>query len=310
MRTFFNWFVSLDRVLRGEATQLSTLRSDTIPIPLFGLSFVIILLGMIYGACMGCYSLLRPDGPVYDQVLASTVKVPALFFCTLIVTFPSLYVFNALVGSRLSLSAVLKLLIAAGGVNLAVLSSLGPVVAFFSVSTTSYSFMVILNVIVFAVAGLLGLSFLLQTLHRLSVQDQMEEWRLRSERARQFETPQKPEGAELPVLEATTEEATAPASEIAPAGQSSVAAAPLEPPAYRPDDPHGALDRLQGQMLGAPVKAVFRIWLIVFGLVGAQMSWLLRPFIGSPDAPFQWLRPRGGNFFESVYHVIQNLISP
>src|SRR5947199_302216 len=52
---------------------------------------------------------------------------------------------------------------------LAVLSSLGPIFAFFSVSTTSYSFMILVNVVVFAVSGLLGLVFLLQTLHRLSV---------------------------------------------------------------------------------------------------------------------------------------------
>ena len=41
--------------------------------------------------------------------------------------------------------------------------------AFFSAVTTSYSVMVLLNGAVFAVSGFLGLSFLLQTLHRLSV---------------------------------------------------------------------------------------------------------------------------------------------
>src|SRR6185437_6181511 len=86
-----------------------------------------------------------------------------------IVTFPSLYVFNALVGSRLELGSVLRLLVASLAVMVTVLASLGPIVAFFSVSTTSYSFMVLLNVVVFAVSGLLGLVFLLQTLHRLSV---------------------------------------------------------------------------------------------------------------------------------------------
>ena len=49
------------------------------------------------------------------------------------------------------------------------LASLGPIVAFFSASTTSYPFMVLLNVVVFGAAGMLGLVFLLQTLHRLNV---------------------------------------------------------------------------------------------------------------------------------------------
>lgn len=107
-------------------------------------------------------------GPSLWQVVASAVKVPALFAPTLLVTFPSLYVFNALVGSRLRADSVLRLLVAALAVTVAVPASLGSIVAFFSVSTTSYPFMVLLNVAVFAASGLLGMAFLLQTLYRLS----------------------------------------------------------------------------------------------------------------------------------------------
>ena len=105
------------------------------------------------------------------QVLASMVKVPLLFYLTLLVTFPSLYVFNALVGSRLRLLTVVRLLVASLGVMVTVLASLGPIVAFFSVSTASYPFMLLFNVVVYTVAGTLGMAFLLQTLHRLSVVD-------------------------------------------------------------------------------------------------------------------------------------------
>lgn len=53
------------------------------------------------------------------------------------------------------------------------------------------------------------------------------------------------------------------------------------------------------------MKTVFNIWLVVFGLVGAQMSWILRPFIGSGE--FTWFRERSGNFFESVWTSVQLL---
>ena len=99
------------------------------------------------------------------------VKIPLLFYLTLLVTLPSLYVFNALVGSRLTLATVVRLLVASLGVMVTVLASLGPIVAFFSVSTTSYPFMLLFNVVVCGVSGGLGLSFLLQTLHRLSILD-------------------------------------------------------------------------------------------------------------------------------------------
>jgi hypothetical protein len=71
----------------------------------------------------------------------------------------------------------------------------------------------------------------------------------------------------------------------------------------------GALDR-QGGDVGANVKLVFRIWVIVFGLVGAQMSWVLRPFIGSPGRDFQVFRPemRQSNFFENVWNALISLL--
>ena len=61
-------------------------------------------------------------------------------------------------------------------------------------------------------------------------------------------------------------------------------------------------------MLGPHVKTVFRIWVIVFGLVGSQMGWLLRPFIGSPNQPFAWFRPKSGNFYQAVGEALWQLI--
>src|SRR4051794_23621333 len=161
-------FTELDRLLRGDLTRVSTLQRGTVDVVPGRLSIVLLLLCMVYGACMGTFAAFSPRGAHVMQVVASMVKVPALFFLTLLVTLPSLYVFNALVGSRLTLAAVIKLLLATVGVIVAVLASLGPIVAFFSVSTTSYPFILLFNVVIFAAAGFLGMLFLLQTLHRLS----------------------------------------------------------------------------------------------------------------------------------------------
>ncbi|MFV0337509.1 MAG: hypothetical protein ACK5LK_04610 [Chthoniobacterales bacterium] len=52
-------------------------------------------------------------------------------------------------------------------------------------------------------------------------------------------------------------------------------------------------------------------WLAGNLLLGSQMSWILRPFIGSPNLPVQFLRsdPFDGNFFESVWRSLQLLFS-
>ncbi|MFN0055627.1 MAG: hypothetical protein ACKV0T_26055 [Planctomycetales bacterium] len=268
----WNWFQQLDRILRGDATRPDSLREGRIDVPLGGLSVVLVVLGLITGVVVGTFAVFREGGPFWTQWLASTIKVPALFFLTLAVTFPSLYVFNALVGSKLTMVSLLRLLTAALGVTLAVLAAFGPIVAFFSVSTTSYPFMLLLNVVVFGVAGILGLKFLLQTLHRLSVVEKSQ--------------PEPP-----PVLVA---------SEVFLESSGE----PVQVP-----EPQGALDPLEGHPLGKHVKLVFRLWVILFGLVGAQMSWVLRPIIGNPDQPFEWFRTRQSNFFEAVWQSILNLFS-
>ena len=44
-------------------------------------------------------------------------------------------------------------------------------------------------------------------------------------------------------------------------------------------------------------------------LLGSQISWILRPFIGSPGLPVQFLRadPLRGNFFEAVWNSVHLL---
>jgi hypothetical protein len=37
--------------------------------------------------------------------------------------------------------------------------------------------------------------------------------------------------------------------------------------------------------------------LVLYGLVGAQMGWVLRPFIGDPEQAFTLFRAREANFF-------------
>ena len=55
--------------------------------------------------------------------------------------------------------------------------------------------------------------------------------------------------------------------------------------------------------------AVFRGWLVVYGVVGAQMGWVLRPFVGTPDLPFEFFRERESNFLEGFLRSLALLFS-
>jgi hypothetical protein len=240
--------------------------------PVGGLLVLTTLLAGVYGACMGVFALVSRwgtprQGDAYYQLLASTAKVPMLFLFTLAVTLPSLYVFNALVGSRLGLKALCRMMVATLAIIMAVLASFGTILVFFSLCTESYSFIVLLNVAMFAVAGLLGMRFLLQTLHRLSLMP--------------------PPRLDPPPVVVQT-----PSSDLVPPADAS--AAPAEP--YTPS----AIDAQAGDTYTTQVLRVFRVWIVLFGVVGAQMGWVLRPFIGSPNTPFSFFREREGNFLEAV----------
>jgi hypothetical protein len=276
----FRWFKHLDQILRGQATTIDALQEADIDVPIGGLSIVIAMLAVFYGLCMGAYAMIRTDGEAIMQLIASAVKLPLLFFLTLIVTLPSLYVFNALVGSRLTVQAVLRLLVAALGVMLAVLASLGPIVVFFSVSTDSYPFMKLLNVAAAGLSGFLGLAFLLRTMHRLVL----------------VQSPVPTDTTKVEVSHTGNENQPDSAKE----SETEADAHEMEPPS--------ALDRL-GDPTNQRAKAVFQVWVAIFALVGAQMSWVLRPFIGDPALKFEWWRQRGGNFFIDVYEAIVSLFS-
>jgi len=46
--------------------------------------------------------------------------------------------------------------------------------------------------------------------------------------------------------------------------------------------------------------SVLRFWLILYAFVGTQLAWTLRPFFGTPGAPFELFRQMQGNFYLDI----------
>ena len=261
---FVKWLNELDDVLRGRKADPELLSKGTTHIHARPLILISIFLGVTYGLFMGLYAVLTRTPPCFAQLAASAVKVPLLFLLTLFVTFPSLYVFSALLGVQLKPKDILRLILVPIAVNLAVLASLGPITGFFTLNTTSYHFMKLLNVFFFALSGMIGLGVLLRMLSRL--------------------------------------EGTRPAPNHAKKEPSE-------------ESTSKAPDESRQKMLPSPLpkdsvraRKTFRVWLLLYALVGAQMGWILRPFIGKPDLPFRLFRAREANIFIDVLRSIGELL--
>jgi hypothetical protein len=56
-------------------------------------------------------------------------------------------------------------------------------------------------------------------------------------------------------------------------------------------------------------QKLFWTWLGCYGFLGTQMGWVLRPFIGAPDAPVRFFREGAwGNVYEVLFGMVWKLI--
>jgi hypothetical protein len=94
------------------------------------------------------------------QALSSSAKLPLLFLTTLVVCAPTLYFFNLQFGSNQSLSQNVALMLTTIAVTSVLLLSFAPVVTFFLLTTSQYQFFKLLNVGVFTISGIVGVTFL------------------------------------------------------------------------------------------------------------------------------------------------------
>jgi hypothetical protein len=231
---------------------------------------------------MGSFAVFRGSTTASMQVLASFCKTPLLIAMTTVISFPSLYVLMTLMGSKLYFGAVLKMFVAALSVFLAVLASLGPITAFFSASTESYIFVVLMNVLLFAISGFLSLIFLMQFT-----------WRVyRSE----VDTEALQQQKQCPIPQSDEETA-----------ESTSTRGRYDAPRHARRGVSWLMELLARFFLVGRNSIVVGFWSLVFACVCAQSSWLLRPFIGDPRAEFAWFRPRASNVFEALSALIQSL---
>ncbi len=247
-------FKHLDQLLRGDFTRAEDLREGRVPVPSRWLVGASLLCGGFYGLCMGLYAASGGIQGGAQQFVSSAIKVPLLFLFTLIVTFPSLYVFAALAGSRLRVHDMLRLLVSTITVNLAVVASFGPVIMFFTLFTTSHAFISLLNVLFFVLSGAVSLGFLSRATRVVF------------------------QGGSA----AATDEG----------GQQGPDSAPAPPS-------RGAQGR---------ARSIFRAWILIYGVVGAQMGWVLRPFVGNPNLEFVWFRHhRESNIFAALMDLLRDV---
>lgn len=218
-------FSILIRLLRDRKQFLSEVRSKTkLESKIASLLVASSLFFAIYGAIIGAYG-----GGL--QIISSAIKLPALYLLTLLICLPTLYFFDILAGSKLDFRQYITMALTAVSVISVLLFGFAPVILFFLISVKDYFFFLLLNVLVMAVTGTIGVRLFYKGMRDMS---------------------------------------------------------------GSPDAPKLSARRylLQG-------------WMLLYGLVGSQLGWTLRPFLGFDGEPFQVFRPEiDGNFYSQVARSI------
>lgn len=192
---------------------------------LWNLVAFVVVFGLWYGAVMGTFGGIAGDRSW--QILFSSSKVPLLLCATFVVTLPSFYVLNILMGLGPDFGAAVRCLIAAQAGTALVLAVLAPYTALFYASSSHYPAAILFNAMMFGAASLTGQFLLLRFYRPLIERNERHRW-------------------------------------------------------------------------------MARLWIVVYAFVGVQMGWVLRPFIGNPSEPPEFVRT---DAWSNAYVVILRLTS-
>jgi hypothetical protein len=274
----------------------------------------------LYGAVLGAFHSVL-------MALTSAVKLPLLFLVTLAICLPTLYLFNLVFGARLSVRQALAMVMVAITVTAMLAVAFAPISLFFLITAPDYGFFKLLNVAILTLSAVVGLRFLTSGMQVLN------EHGLLAPAAAPDIAPAVP--AAVPATPAPAE--AVPVSPVSAVPAAAVpAAAPAtanggatstvvsaQPPPVPPAPAVPAWDPAVRGYLAAPGSrpqnpavregqrpaslTLLYIWILLFGFVGTQLAWTLRPFFGSPGQEFALFRSIEGNFYAEILRTIANL---
>ncbi|MEU1238901.1 hypothetical protein ABZ388_00915 [Micromonospora parva] len=283
-----------------------------------------------YGAVLGFF-----HSPL--MALTSALKLPLLFLVTLAICLPTLYLFNLVFGARLSVRQSLALVMVAITVTSMLAVAFAPISLFFLITANDYGFFKLLNVAILTLSALVGLRFLTSGMQVLNDHGLLAPEAPTAKATEQVTAPAPAQAVPAAVPAGATPVGTPPAGQSAaavavPAGAAvaestsngavTTAPAPAQvpaqwtgqpagasfPPGYPPQRPWDNAPIRRGEPTQRPASmTLLYIWILLFGFVGTQLAWTLRPFFGDPGQDFAFFRSIDGNFYAEILRTIANL---
>jgi hypothetical protein len=118
---------------------------------------IVCAFAFVYGIVMGSYHS-------FLQSMVAGVKVIALFLFTIIICFPSFFIIQQVLGSKMSVRQMVKIVLSGMVLMSTILLSFTPIVVFFQITGGNYHFLQLLHVAIFIFSGIFGLRLMVEAL--------------------------------------------------------------------------------------------------------------------------------------------------
>lgn len=118
---------------------------------------LICLFAFLYGVVMGSYHSLT-------QSLVAGMKVVLLFLSTVLLCFPSFFIIQQVLGSKMSIRQMTLIVLSGVMLTATIALSFAPIVVVFQVTGGNYHFLQLLHVVIFIFAGVFGMKLMVDAL--------------------------------------------------------------------------------------------------------------------------------------------------
>lgn len=118
---------------------------------------IICLFTFLYGVVMGSYHS-------FLQSIVAGFKVTFLFLCTILICFPSFFVIQQVLGSKMTMKQMLFILLSGFLLTTTIALSFLPIIIFFQLTGGNYHFLQLLHVAIYLFAGIFGMRLMIEAL--------------------------------------------------------------------------------------------------------------------------------------------------
>lgn len=118
---------------------------------------IICIFAFLYGVVMGSYHSLT-------QSMVAGLKVIILFLSTIILCFPSFFIIQQVLGSKMSFRQMTMIVLSGVVLTATIALSFAPIVIVFQVTGGNYHFLQLLHVAIFIFAGIFGMKLMVDAL--------------------------------------------------------------------------------------------------------------------------------------------------